>query len=112
MKPNYEYSLNSITGMKELAAKVSVALKNIFDIFTNNVTFSENMLCTIVQGVVLQNSVELGISHNLGKIPQGYLIINQSAGAFIYRGSGIWNDRQIYLISSADVVADIIILGG
>lgn len=111
MKPWYNYAIN-IADTKEAFRLISIALKNLMDLLNNNVTFSDNISCQVLKSVILVNGIELGIEHNLNRVPFGFLIKSQSASASVYNGTTEWNDRKIYLIASADVTVDIIVLGG
>lgn len=112
MKPWFNYDLNLVSNVKDLARFVSIALKNMVDLLNNNVTYSDNVRCSIVKGVIFTSGVELGVEHTLGIVPIGYQVISRDASAVIYNGTSQWNGSRIYLIASANVIADIIVLGG
>lgn len=113
MKPTFGYSLSALADdVKQMANVISIALRTTYDILNNNITFADNMKAMIVYDVALVSGVEKGISHNLGKIPIGFNVIGLSNSAVVFNGTTEWTTNRIYLIASANVTADIIILGG
>lgn len=114
MKPNFDYSLGGlgIDSFKEFASRVSNSLKALVDTLNNSVTFRDNIKSNVVKSLVFTSGVELGVSHNLGVIPLGFLIVSKTTAADIRSGSSDWTTDRINLIANANVVADIIILGG
>lgn len=113
MKPTFGYSLSGLSSdIGQMSNVISIALRTLYDILNNNITYSDNIKSEINYNVSFSSGVELGISHNLGKIPIGTQVIGLNGSAVIYNGTTEWTTNRIYLIASADVVADIIILGG
>lgn len=54
-----------------------------------------------------------GVTHSLGFVPQGFLVINQTASASIYQPQGAsygWTDSLVYLQASAGVTASLYII--
>lgn len=47
------------------------------------------------------------IKHNLGKIPSGFLVYNQSAGGLILKGDTAWTSQNIYLKNQSPVDANV-----
>lgn len=67
------------------------------------------------RGIILTDNVDLvevsftsnavantedGISHTLGKVPAGYIVISLDKAAVIYKGASAWTKTTIYLKSN------------
>jgi hypothetical protein len=52
---------------------------------------------------------EIGVSHNLGRVPVGYLVIGKSANMNVYNGVNNWTMKSLFLRSDAAGVATILV---
>jgi len=70
-------------------------------ILTKGLIFQDNFDCNI-QTVTLSAVVgtELEITHNLRKIPTGYMVVSKDKTGDIYNGSSAWTATTLYLKSS------------
>lgn len=50
-------------------------------------------------------NTDFPVVHNLGRVPQGWILINIDKAAIIYKGVTAWTDTTIYLRSNAVTTA-------
>lgn len=112
MKAWSQPGIQAIKDIKTLVKFLAPALFNFSQSLTGNITYQDNIRSNIKKSLVFNNGVELGIDHNLGTVPLGFLVVSKNTAADIRSGSSPWTETRINLISNADTVADIIILGG
>lgn len=110
MKPWMPFQIQSVNSWEDLRRFTSQGFQNLYSLMNGNVSFQDNINCQI-KDLVLSTDTST-ISHNLGKIPYGFLVLNQNANANIWSASFSWNENSIYLTASATVTAKIAILGG
>lgn len=61
----------------------------------------------VVSGTSAGANIEFSITHNLGRIPQGYVVLGLSAAAVLYQLAGTgtaWTTSQIFVKSSTAAV--------
>jgi hypothetical protein len=86
----FEYSVQQIG--KILAGNVS------FGASTNNTDQDINMDCFKATGTTPGTAnTEFSISHQLGRIPVGFLVASVDQAAIIYKSTTAWTSSHIYL---------------
>lgn len=107
-------SLQSVQSWQDLRRFSSQALTNFSQVLSRNVGFTDNINCQIVD-IVIQSGVETKIPHTLGKVPIGYLLIDNDDFLLLAHGPTAWTDTDIYLISNlapnSSATLRIVILG-
>lgn len=53
---------------------------------------------------------DIGIAHNLNRVPRGYIVISRSASFVVYDGGTPWTRDRLYLRSNATGQAKIVII--
>jgi hypothetical protein len=70
-------------------------------ILNGGLLFSDNFSMKMVTFTSnVSSGAEDEITHNLGKVPTGYIIYSQDNAAFLYNGTTSWTTTKIYLKSS------------
>lgn len=65
----------------------------------------------VTEGTPVAPNTDFSVTHNLGVIPTGYLIMKQDKACSFYVGATPWTDRQIFLKASvASVTFTVFIL--
>ncbi len=100
-------TLSNITTQSDLQRFLSAFIAQLTQQVNGNIQFGANIASTppITVGFT---SGPLGVSHGLGRIPGGFLMLNQTASASIYSPQGAsyaWTASKVYLQSSAGVTA-------
>lgn len=102
-------NLQSADDLKRFATQM---LTNFYQILNKNVGFEDNMNVQLIRGKdILPVLTDVKVSHKLGVIPIGYIIVRQSAFAIIREGEAAWTTDAIYLQTDTVTTVDIIIIG-
>ena len=75
-----------------------------------NLTFNDNFAGVFVSGTV--GTTSTAISHNLGSIPIGYIVVNQNSPAIIYSSGTSWSATTIYLAASTTTSGTLWLIAG
>lgn len=82
--------------------------------FNGKIDFVENIRASGIHEVVFIDSADIvSVPHNLGRVPDGFIVINLSAPITVYKPAGAaygWTDTTIYLQASAGATASIYII--
>ena len=82
-------------------------LKQVFEVLQKKVSFKDNISGAEVSFVSSGTAdTENTISHNLKKIPTGFIKISQDKPCSVYKGSTLWTKDKIYLkvnVASANI---------
>ena len=105
------FQIQTVRDIEDLRRFVDQGMKNISQLVTKNVNFTDNIQCTIVPCVTL-GTTEIAVPHTLGTVPFGYLVLSRGSTAVVYDGSSAWNDKNIYLRATGTVGVKLAILGG
>lgn len=93
---------------------VSAFLTGLLAEFNGRIDFVENIRASGPISVTFPNSsTVVSVSHALGIVPKGYLVINPNSAQTIYTPIGnqyTWTDTQIFLKASGALVASIYII--
>lgn len=113
MKPSVFPFIERSNDVKNLGRQAAQALTNVFNILNGNISFSDNIKCQVITGQVLSTS-STKISHKLGVIPAGFLVINSTTGTGVFASSSLtWTKTEIYLTAVAGTpTVSLIILAG
>lgn len=104
--------LQSVKSLEDLRRFVTQSLTNVTQILSNGVGFQDNINCQIVD--VRLGLSETAISHSLGVIPIGYIVLKaySTAGSYPVVGSTAWTTEKIYLqTDSSNIDFTIAIIG-
>lgn len=94
------------TGIDKTEAKdqpkvISVIFEQIKKAINNGLTFSDNFDGKISEVSFTTADTNTSVSHGLGRVPSGYLVLNRSANMVVYDGSSAATSSTFYLRSSA-----------
>jgi len=89
------------TPTDKLSVVVTRFLKLLVTQFNGNVQFNQNIKSSsLLTANFTAINTDLVITHNLGQLPVGYLIVGLSAAMIVYTGSVAWTSNTICLRSS------------
>ncbi len=105
-------TLSNITTQSDLQRFLSAFVSQITQQVNGSLQFHANIATTppIVVGFT---SGVIGVSHGLGRVPGGFLVVNLTAAASIYSPQGAayaWTANAVYLQSSAGVTATLFLI--
>lgn len=105
------FQTQSIKSLDDVVRFLSQAMSNISQILTNRVSFTDNMDAQVLDIEITQSNQQ--ITHTLGRVPIGFIVLSKTSAEEIYRGSVEWTDKHIYLSSSSiiNISAKIAIIG-
>lgn len=93
--------LGSVKELSEFKRHGSIAIGNIADTVNGNLEFDSNLNTKTVTVTFDAANTDTMITHNLGRIPKGYLPSKQSANMVVFDGSKQDTINVSYLRSSA-----------
>lgn len=93
----------------DLLKALQLFFNDIDGTINGGLSFEENFDASIVEHTFTTVDTEEEISHDLGKIPEYYLLANLSANAVIYNSGTSFTNTNIYLKSSATCIVKLII---
>lgn len=89
------------TSTDKLAVVVTRFLKLLVTQFNGNVQFTQNIKSSsLLTAKFTAANTDLVITHDLGQLPVGYLVVGLSAAMVVYTGSVAWTSNTICLRSS------------
>lgn len=103
---NFDTSNSSPENFQRYSSK---QMQDVVNILNKGIIFSDNFDGTITNVAFNSANTNTVITHNLERIPSGYLALELSAAMIIYTGSDVSNESQITLKSSAVGTAKILI---
>lgn len=105
---------SNLDDFPDFARFVSAFLSDLIAQFNGTIDFVQNIRASGIHEVTFINSSQVeSVSHKLGQIPSGYLIISQTDSQTLYKPSGTqyeWTSNTIYLQSTGSMVAKIYVI--
>jgi hypothetical protein len=97
-------------GLRDHIEQMNKVLSNIsFGDLTNNRDFSQNIVgwyaSVTSPGIA---DTEFAVPHNLGRVPNGWLVLSKSNAGVVYKGATAWTSSNIYLKDSG--ISDVLLL--
>lgn len=80
---------------------LSVFLDQVKTIINNGLQFVDNFSGKTLTLTFSAANTDTALTHGLGRVPTGYIIIKRSASMVVYDGSAAWTSQLIYLKASA-----------
>lgn len=85
------------------------AFQAIAEILNGGIDFETNIKCKILSVTFATANIQQAVSHGLGRVPQGYLVISSSAATSIYNGSSGSSSDVINLAATAPATVGLIV---
>lgn len=104
--------MSNLKEWEELRRFTSMGFESLVDEVNGRLDFVANIRASGPHTVTFQTSADImTITHNLGKVPQGFLMIDLNAGEVVYRPiSPVWTAQKAYLQASGAVTATVLII--
>jgi len=96
-----KFNLNNLIDIKKLIQELSVGLKRL-DFTSNFESFKTS--------VIIPAGTTAKIRHDLGVIPQEYLILSQSGNGLITRDPTTWTVDHVYLYNNGAVTVELTVI--
>lgn len=107
-------NMSNLTELSDFQRFTSNLFDNIIEQVNGKLDFQENIRSSTLQTITFASSSDIKtITHSLGFVPRGTLVIKQTAAASIYAPQGDqyeWTRTTIYLQSSAAVTVSLYII--
>ena len=87
---------------EELPSVIDRFAQNVADTLNGGIDFHTNFNGSLVNAIFTSTNTDTAVSHNLGRIPTGYIPTSKTAAMHIYTGVAPWTKTVMYL--RADVV--------
>lgn len=88
---------------------IDIALQDIVQRINGDLDFQTNFNCAIVSVNFTAQNTDQAVSHGLGRIPTGYIPINQNVATRIFNGTTASTSGIIYLQSTQVATVGLII---
>jgi hypothetical protein len=94
-------NVSSVDSWEDLRKWVSQALQSIAQSFNGNISFNNNLDVDGPHSVVFPSAgTPVSVIHSLGRVPAGFIVINQNASFDIYQppvAQYPWSSTQVWL---------------
>ncbi len=104
-----QYNTFNLKTVEELGRFSSIIFADIIRAVNGNLSFEDNINTKRIDVSFTAANTDTLVNHNLGRIPQGYILIKSNAATSIYDGSLESTEQLIYLKASAISEATILI---
>lgn len=91
----------NVTTLEDLRRFTQIWLDNATDVINGNLEFGTNIKSAIVEHTFAAANTNFAVSHNLGRVPLGYIQAGANVAVSIYDGTGTNTDKIINLKASA-----------
>lgn len=106
-------NISNLTKLDDVVRFVSNYLEKIPPILNGGIQFGDNIRSRgPFEFKIVAASQVVKVSHTLGFVPAGYLLVYQNASASIYAADAIaypWTNTDVYLTASAAVTGRVIL---
>ena len=109
MKIHIPSTLQSAKTFDDVRRFLAEFAQNVENMFSKKLTFSEHIQSTLVENVLLKTTGLQKITHNLGVIPKGFIVLKNDNTSFI-TAAGTWTNNEIYVTSSVQCFANILVI--
>lgn len=111
MKIKTAVNLSNLTTLEEVNRYYPQSITSIVEAINGNLSFQDN-LSTNIQSITFPSaSTSVAVTHNLGKLPVGYVVIGKSGNVQIWDGTPAADTQKIYLQASGAVTATVMVIG-
>lgn len=95
----------------DLRRFVSQSLQELLSAVNGRLEFQKNVQASGPFTVTFSSAnTDVKVPHLLGKLPEGFLVIQTSAAMSVYVGAGTWTVEAIYLKSNATGTAQVYVI--
>lgn len=92
---------NLRAGDQDFVRWVSQIFDQVFTIFNRNISFTDNCKTSLVSVAFASANTQQAVTHNLGKTPVGYIIVESQGTGVVYDGATSWTNQYMYLQCTA-----------
>lgn len=107
-------SLSDVPTWQELRRYASIAIDRIMGQLNGGISFGENITASGPSVVTFASSADIQtVGHNLGRVPQGFIVVKLSAGITVYQPAGAenaWQSDKIFLTASGAGTATLYVI--
>ncbi len=107
-------NVSNVKDWEELRNQTAIFFNLLPSIINGGITFKDNITSSGPFNVVITTASEIvSVSHRMGVIPQGYLVIYQDANVTPFAANALrypWTSTQIFLTAASAVNAKIILI--
>lgn len=100
MKIKTIQDLANIKELPDLVRFTAQVCKDIINVVNGGLDFASNFRSSIVSVTFSGASTDVGVSHSLGAVPTGYVVVKSSANINVFDGVSGNTDSTIFLASS------------
>lgn len=95
---------------KEKFRYIQVFMEAVKQIINGKLDISSNVNIPAITVNFGAANQEVGVAHNLNRIPRGYIVVSTSGNYLVYDGSTPWTRNTIYLRCNAAGTARIVVI--
>jgi len=109
MKAKTPMSVSNIVDLAGLKRYASQMFDAILLVINGNISFGDNIQSTTLPVDFNKANTDIQVGHNLGRAPNGYIVVGRSASMTVYDGAQAADADNLYLRSSATGTARILV---
>jgi hypothetical protein len=80
---------------------ISTFFAELKQLINNGLQFADNFNGKTLTLTFSASATDTALTHGLGRVPTGYIILKRSASMTVYDGSAAWTSQLMYLRASA-----------
>ena len=101
MKIKVPQDISNIQDFENFRRYCSVAVNQLVDVVNGNIDFVDNCGTSLVSVNFTAANAEVRVSHRLGRIPNGWIVVSPTASMQVYKGTNADTETDVYVKSSA-----------
>lgn len=100
---------SNLDSTEQIIRYVSIIKDQIYQIVNGKIEFDLNIWSSTVDVTFTAANTEVAVSHGLGRVPTGYILVKSSAATALYDGTTTNTASTIYLKASVAATVKIIV---
>jgi hypothetical protein len=92
--------VSSVESWEDLRRWSAQMFKDIGSAINGQIAFGENIQSTRASATFTAANTEVRVSHSLGRVPSGYIVISSSANISVFNGGSANTETDLYVQAS------------
>lgn len=109
MKIKATPDLSNVKGVEEVQRFATIVLKEIVEVLNGNVRFDDNLSANIIS-VNLTGSTQVAVSHGLGRVPLGYIVVKAPSALSVFDGDSENTTETLYIKSNTSAAISLLVI--
>ncbi len=102
--------VSSVESWEDLRRWAAQMFKDIGKAFNGQITFGDNIQSSRATAVFPGSGADVRVSHGLGRVPSGYIVISSSANITVFNGATANTESELYVQASGAGSATLLVI--